>query len=90
MVMFPYERVDLSFTDTAPFRFRNSVDLAITPEQLFEVLAALGDGDHQGELDQSRTARCRHYPNGRHARGHRRQRGVPFVGTAHPHGIPVQ
>lgn len=37
--MFACERVDLSFVDTAPFRFRNSVDLAITPEQLFEVLA---------------------------------------------------
>jgi len=35
--MFDCERVDLSFIDTAPFRFRNSVDLAITPEQLFEV-----------------------------------------------------
>ncbi|OBI52719.1 SRPBCC family protein [Mycobacterium sp. E787] len=37
--MFPCERVDLGFIDTAPFRFSNSVDLAITPEQLFEVLA---------------------------------------------------
>ncbi len=37
--MFPCEHVDLSFVDTAPFRFRNSVDLAVTPEQLFEVLA---------------------------------------------------
>lgn len=37
--MFPCERVDLSFVDTAPFRFSNSVDLAITPEQLFDVLA---------------------------------------------------
>ncbi len=37
--MFPRERVDVSFTDTAPYRFSNSVDLAITPEQLFEVLA---------------------------------------------------
>ncbi len=37
--MFPCERVDASFTETAPFRFANSVDLAITPEQLFEVLA---------------------------------------------------
>jgi carbon monoxide dehydrogenase subunit G len=36
--MFPCERVDLGFVETAPFRFRNSVDLAITPEQLFEVL----------------------------------------------------
>jgi hypothetical protein len=37
--MFGCEHVDLSFIDTAPFRFRNSVDLAITPEQLFEVFA---------------------------------------------------
>lgn len=36
--MFPCEPVDLAFVDTAPFRFRNSVDLAITPEQLFDVL----------------------------------------------------
>ncbi|SON63560.1 hypothetical protein MSIMFI_05091 [Mycobacterium simulans] len=33
------EPVDLSFIETAPIVFRNSVDLAITPEQLFEVLA---------------------------------------------------
>lgn len=33
------ERVDLGFIDTAPFRFVSTVDLAITPEQLFEVLA---------------------------------------------------
>ena len=38
MAMQPCERVDLDFIDNAPFRFRNSVDLAITPEQLFEVL----------------------------------------------------
>ena len=37
--MFPCERVDLSFVETAPFRFRNGVDLAVTPEQLFEVFA---------------------------------------------------
>ena len=37
--MFPCERVDPSFTDDAPYLFRNSVDLAVTPEQLFEVLA---------------------------------------------------
>jgi carbon monoxide dehydrogenase subunit G len=36
--MFPCERVGLDFIETAPFRFSNSVDLAITPEQLFEVL----------------------------------------------------
>ena len=33
------ERVGLDFIDNAPSVFRNSVDLAITPEQLFEVLA---------------------------------------------------
>lgn len=41
--MFPCERVDTSFTDAdsveARYRFRNSVDLAISPEQLFEVLS---------------------------------------------------
>lgn len=33
------ERVGLEFIDSAPFRFVSTVDLAITPEQLFEVLA---------------------------------------------------
>jgi carbon monoxide dehydrogenase subunit G len=36
---YPCERVDLSFIDDAPFRFVSTVDLTITPEQLFEVLA---------------------------------------------------
>ncbi|HET9874256.1 MAG TPA: SRPBCC family protein [Mycobacterium sp.] len=40
--MFPCERVDVDFIDSAPFAFRNSVDLAITPEQLFEVLSDAG------------------------------------------------
>ncbi|MEZ0339807.1 SRPBCC family protein [Mycobacterium sp. pV006] len=35
----PCEPVDLSFTESAPFRFVSTVDLSITPEQLFEVLA---------------------------------------------------
>lgn len=35
---YPCERVDLTFVDDAPFRFVSTVDLAITPEQLFEVL----------------------------------------------------
>ncbi|BCI89202.1 hypothetical protein NIIDMKKI_44080 [Mycobacterium kansasii] len=43
VVMFPCERVELTFLDPdsgeAPYLFRNSVELAITPEQLFEVLA---------------------------------------------------
>lgn len=34
----PCERVDLDFIAHAPFRFVSTVDLAITPEQLFEVL----------------------------------------------------
>jgi hypothetical protein len=40
--MFPCERVDLSFIDAdsvkGRYLFRNSVELAITPEQLFDVL----------------------------------------------------
>ncbi|BBY42920.1 polyketide cyclase [Mycolicibacterium celeriflavum] len=39
MAMQPCERVDLDFTESAPFRFVSAVDLTITPEQLFEVLA---------------------------------------------------
>ncbi|TFV58851.1 SRPBCC family protein [Mycobacterium sp. PS03-16] len=39
MAMHACERVDLSFVDSAPYRFVSTVDLAITPEQLFEVLA---------------------------------------------------
>ncbi len=35
----PCDKVDLDFVDSAPSRFINSVDLNITPEQLFEVLA---------------------------------------------------
>lgn len=35
---YPCERVDVSFTATAPFRFVSTVDLPITPERLFEVL----------------------------------------------------
>jgi hypothetical protein len=35
---YPCERVNLDFIDTARHRFVSTVDLAITPEQLFEVL----------------------------------------------------
>jgi hypothetical protein len=44
--MFACERVDVSFTETAPYRFTNSIDLAITPEQLFEVLADAASWPH--------------------------------------------
>jgi carbon monoxide dehydrogenase subunit G len=37
--MFPCERVEIDFAASAPYRFTNSVDLAITPQQVFEVLA---------------------------------------------------
>ncbi len=40
--MFPCERVGVDFIHKAPFAFRNSVDLAITPEQLFDVLSDAG------------------------------------------------
>ena len=36
---YPCEPVGLDFAATAPFRFVSTVDLTITPEQLFEVLA---------------------------------------------------
>ena len=36
--MHPCQLVDVDFVDTARYRYANSVDLAITPEQLFEVL----------------------------------------------------
>jgi len=39
MAMHACELVDLEFIDSAPFRFVSTVDLKITPEQLFEVLA---------------------------------------------------
>jgi carbon monoxide dehydrogenase subunit G len=39
MAMAVCERVDLSFIDSAPCRIVSTVDLAITPEQLFEVFA---------------------------------------------------
>lgn len=37
--MHPCDRVGIDYVDTAPHRFANSVDLAITPDQLFEVFA---------------------------------------------------
>jgi carbon monoxide dehydrogenase subunit G len=33
------DRVDLDFIDTAPYRFVSTIDLTITPEQLFDVLS---------------------------------------------------
>jgi carbon monoxide dehydrogenase subunit G len=38
MAMHACERVGLDFIDNAPFRFVSTVDLSITPEQVFEVL----------------------------------------------------
>lgn len=36
--MHPCALVGIDFVDSAPHRYSNSVDLAVTPEQLFEVL----------------------------------------------------
>ena len=44
--MVPCERVDQDFVETAPFRFVSTVDLAITPQQLFEVLADADSWPH--------------------------------------------
>jgi carbon monoxide dehydrogenase subunit G len=38
MAMHPCERVGLDFIDHAPFRFVSTVDLTITPEQVFDIL----------------------------------------------------
>lgn len=35
--MNPCEKVGLDFVDTAPYRFSNTVDLNVTPDQLWEV-----------------------------------------------------
>ena len=48
--MLPCERVDVDFIDSAPCAFRNSGDLAITPEQLFEVLSDAGSWPRWAEL----------------------------------------
>lgn len=37
--MYPCEQVGLDFLERAPQRFTNSVDLAVTPDQVWEVLA---------------------------------------------------
>lgn len=39
MKTYPCEPVGLDFVDNAPFRFVSQVELAITPEQLFDVLS---------------------------------------------------
>jgi carbon monoxide dehydrogenase subunit G len=38
MAMKPCERFGLDFIDSAPFRFVSTVDLSITPEQVWQVL----------------------------------------------------
>jgi carbon monoxide dehydrogenase subunit G len=38
MAMQPCEQVGLEFIDTAPFRFVSTVDLPVSPEQVWEVL----------------------------------------------------
>jgi carbon monoxide dehydrogenase subunit G len=38
MAMKPCEQVGLEFIDTAPFRFVSTVDLPVSPEQVWEVL----------------------------------------------------
>jgi hypothetical protein len=47
---YPCEPVDLDFISHAPFRFVSTVDLAITPEQLFEVLADAESWPHWATL----------------------------------------
>ncbi|MBO0676584.1 SRPBCC family protein [Mycolicibacterium sp. S2-37] len=46
MAMHACEQVGLDFVDHAPFRFVSTVDLAITPEQVFEVLGDAASWPH--------------------------------------------
>jgi carbon monoxide dehydrogenase subunit G len=46
MAMHACERVDAGFVDHAPYRFVSTVDLAITPQQLFEVLEDASSWPH--------------------------------------------
>jgi carbon monoxide dehydrogenase subunit G len=46
MAMHACERVDLRFVDHAPFRFVSTIDLAITPEQIFDVLGDASSWPH--------------------------------------------
>ncbi|GAB2977140.1 SRPBCC family protein [Nocardioides montaniterrae] len=48
--MHPCERVGIDYIDSAPYRYSNSVDLAITPEQLFEVLADASAWPHWAKV----------------------------------------
>jgi hypothetical protein len=41
-------------------------------------------------MDQSRASRGGHDPHRRHARRDRRRRGIPRLGTVHPHGFSLQ
>jgi hypothetical protein len=104
MTMFSCERVDVGFTDNAPFRFRNSVDLAITPEQLFEVLADAESWPRWATVITKVTWTSPE-PRGVGTTRLVEMRGgivgdvgvppalrgrVPCLGTIHPHGIPLQ
>jgi hypothetical protein len=46
--------VGLDFIDSTPFRFVSTVDLTITPEQLFEVL---DDAESRGRSGRRRSPR---------------------------------
>lgn len=93
--MYPCERVGLSFTETAPYLFRNTVDLAITPEQLFEVLADPQAWPRWATVITKVTWTSPEPFGAGTTRivemrgGYRRRRRVHFVGAFHPHGISV-
>jgi len=75
-------RVGLDFIDQPPFRFVSTVDLTITPEQVFEVLDDAESWPQWATLitkvtwSSPATARHRHHADRRHARRHRRRRRI--------------
>jgi hypothetical protein len=102
--MFPCERVDVDFTETAPYRFTNSVDLAIAPQQLFEVLADAESWPHWASVITNVTWTSPE-PRGVGTTRTVDMRGgivrdlgvppalrgrIPHLGTVHPHGFSVQ
>lgn len=50
MAIQPCERVDPAFIESAPFRFVSTVNLSITPEELFEVLADAESWPHRATV----------------------------------------
>jgi hypothetical protein len=102
--MFLCERISVSFTRAAPYRFSYSVDLAITPEQLFKVLAEEESWPHWASVitnvnwtspeprgvGTTRTVDMRGGIVGDVGAPPALRGRIPRLGTVHPHGFSLQ